>query len=296
MTKKRKAATGTRSATKRVRVRKKSVRGAFAVAMSARKPVKQRLAALAQLPTAVCESDQNLQALLKVLRNPEEPLDVRLAALQALQAASFSVVAFASCRRDYIATLRQVAEDPELEMRQRALGMLAREKDGFAQKKLLDGLQKPEQALLPPEKALQLLSYDLHGEAYPIARAIVANPPNAAAKREALRLLAADTNAVPVFEKVLRDKAEMAENRQISAAALQALRPEKLQEHARELLLDASDYDDIQATSLTALTQFGDSGTLGRDDALKQRVERLAEAPSEELKRTARRFQKKYGQ
>jgi hypothetical protein len=245
-------------------------------------------------PTAVCENDDNLQAVLNVLRDVDEPAQVRLAALRSLQTASFSVVAFEPCRKDYIATLRKVAEDPDPELRQSALGILAREKDGFAQKKLLEGLQNPEKALVPTEKALQLLSYDVHAEAYPVARAIVSKPPNVTAKREALRLLAADANAAPMFEKILRDKNEAAEIRQISAAALQAIKPEKLQSLAREMLLDTSEQAEIQATCLTALTQFGDDKKVADDDALLERVERLSiEAPAE-VKQSAHQFLNKY--
>ena len=155
-------------------------------------------------PLAVCESEKDLQAMLKVLSDQSEPMAVRLAALQSLGAAAFSVSSFASCRADYIATLRKVADDPDPELRQRVLGILMREKDGYAQKKLLEGLKNPAKALLPPEKALQLLSYDIHAEAYSAARDILKKPPNDEAKREALRLLAADAKAAPIFEKVLR--------------------------------------------------------------------------------------------
>ena len=235
--------------------------------------------------------------MLGVLRNKAEPDEVRMAALQSLGAAAFSVVAFESCRADYIATLREVSTDPSPKMRQRVLGILVRNKDGFAQKKLLDGLKNPEQALVPPEKALQLLSYDIHAEAYPIARAIVSNPPNADARREALRLLAADAAAAPLFEKLLRDKKELREIRQISASALHALKPDKMQEYARKILLDKSDYDDIKATSLTALEQFGDDEALGKDKVLMKSVSRLSagKAPAK-YKQGARRFLSKYGQ
>jgi hypothetical protein len=266
----------------------------MSVATNARKTVKERVAALAEVPVAVCESDENLQAVLDVLRDKDEPVNVRLAALKSLQTASFSVVAFESCRGDYIGTLREVAEDSDPEIRQRVLGILAREKDGYAQKKLLEGLQHPEKALVPAEKALQLLSYDVHAEAYPIARSIVSKPPNAAARREALRLLAADASAAPVFEKILRDKDELAEIRQISASALQALKPEKLRAHAREMLLDTSEYDDIQVTSLTALTQFGGEA-VAKDEALMKRVDRLRGKGSTKVKQSARRFLDKYG-
>lgn len=274
---------------------KRPSRSAMAVATSERKSVEERVAALAEVPLAICESDENLQALLNVLRNKAEPVEVRLAALQSIQAASFSVVAFESCRSDYIAALRSVADDPDPELRQRVLGILAREKDGFAQKKLLDGLKNPQKALVPPEKALQLLGYDVHAEAYSVAREIVSKPPNAAAKREALRLLAADATAAPLFEKILRDKEESPEIRQISAVVLQSLRPEKLQEHAREILLDTSEQDQIQATSLTALTQFGDAAAVTQDEALLKRVGHLKAEASAKIKQGARQFLNKYG-
>ena len=270
-----------------------SVKRAMSVATSAKKSVKDRVAAMAQVPLAVCEEDDHLQAVLDVLRDKDESIKVRLAALQTMQAASFSTVTFESCRGDYIATLRKVAQDPDPELRQRVLGILAREKDGFAQKKLLQGLENADQALVPPEKALQLLSYDVHAEAYQVARKIVSKPPSATAKREALRLLAADASASRMFEKILRDKEELSEIRQISAAALHAIKPEKLYAHAKQMLLDNSEYDDIQATSLTALTQFGDSA-VGDDKELLERVQNLKTEASAKVKKSARQFLSKY--
>jgi hypothetical protein len=247
-----------------------------------------------EAPLAAYESDEKLQETLQVLGDQNEPSRVRLAALQTLQAASFSSMAFERFRGDYIATLRALVEDPDLELRQRVLDILSGEKDGFAQKKLLEGLQNPGNALVAPEKALQLLANDVHAEAYPIAKAIARNPPNAVARREALRLLAADASSAPLFESILRDKDELREIRQIAASVLQTLRPEKLRAHAREMLMDKSEYDDIQATSLTALTEFGGEA-VARDEALRKSVDRLSSAPSAKVKQTARRFLQKYG-
>jgi hypothetical protein len=293
MTTKRKTAKSAKAAQKPRTSAQRSDRAALSVATNTRKTVKERVAAMAEASLAVCETDANLQAMLKVLRDKGEPVEVRLAALQSLQAASFSFVAFESCRGDYIAALREVATDPAPELRQRVLATLAREKDGFAQKKLLEGLQNPDKALVTPEKALQLLSYDVHADAYSAARAILSKPPNDTAKREALRLLAADATAAPMFEKLLRDKKESREIRQISASALQALKPEKLQQHAREMLLDPTEYDEIQATSLTALTQFG-GDALSKDEALLKSVDRLSGKASTKVKQTARQFLSKY--
>lgn len=289
-----KTANSSKSARKPKSAAPRSARAAMAVATSRRSTDKERAAAMAEVPLAVCESDKDLQAVLSVLRNTDEPVEVRLAALQSLAAAAFSVVAFESCRADYIGTLREVAGDADPEIRQRVLGLLAREKDGYAQKRLLEGLQNPKRALVPPEKALQLLSYDVHADAYAAARAIVSKPPNADAKREALRLLAADATASPMFEKILRDKGELPEDRQIAASALHAIKPEKLQAHAREILLDPSEHDEIQATSLTALTQFGDGEAIAEDKALLKGVERLSGQGSTKVKKSANQFLGRY--
>jgi hypothetical protein len=295
MATKRKTAKRSKAAKRAKTAVERLAKRAMSIAASSKRTIKERVAAMAEAPLAVCDSDKDLQAMLKVLSDQDEPVKVRFAALQSLGAAAFSVIAFESCRADYIATLRKVADDPNPELRQRVLGILMREKDGFAQKKLLDGLKNPDKALVPPEKALQLLSYDIHAEAYSAAREIVKKPPSDIARREALRLLAADATSAPLFEKLLRDKNELREIRQISASALNALKPEKLQELARNILLDKSDYDDIKATSLTALTQFGDNEALGKDKALLKSVDRLRNKASTKVKQGARQFLSKYG-
>ncbi len=273
---------------------KRTAKAALSVATSARQPVEERIEALYEVPHAVGESEANLESVLKVLRNKGEPIEVRLTALQTLQAATFVSAEYESWRSDYIAALREVATDADAELRQRALGILAREKDGFAQKKLIEGLESPEKALVSPEKALQLLSNDVHTDAYSVARDIIKEPPNTAAKREALRLLAADATAAPLLEKVVRDKDEALEVREMAAGALHTTRPEKLQELAREMLLDESESDEIRTASLMALTQFGDPEQLAQDETLLKHVDKLSEKAPKLIKQTARQFLSKY--
>ena len=273
---------------------RRSPRGAMAIASSASRGVKERVASIREIPLASRPDDENLPKLLAMLGDDNEPAEVRLAALKAMQKASFRVVSFATAQGDYTAILRKLTADPNQELRERALAILARRKDGHAQKKLLEGLQDPGKALLAPEKALQLLSYDAHAEAYDAARGIVSQPPSEGAKREALRLLAADPKSAPMFEKLLRDKSETAEIRQLSATALHAINPEKLQKHARELLFDTSEQEDIQASSLTALTNFGDAESVANDEPLLERVDSLRQGASAKVKQSARRFLSKY--
>lgn len=294
VTKRKKKAKPARGGGKRAASPRATARRAAAIVSSSEATVRQRVEAAAIAPLAVCNSDKDLQTMLTVLRNKDEAIEVRLAVLQSLQAASFSVIAFESCRGDYIATLRKIADDPDPELRQRVLGLLAREKDGFAQKRLIEGLRNPDKALVPPEKALQLLSYDPHANAYSAARKFVKDPPNSDARREALRLLAADATAAPLFRKLLRDKKELREVRQIAASALHALKPEALQEEARRIVLDKTDSDDIKATSLTALAHFGSDEAISTDETLLKGVERLRDGASKKVKQSARQFLSKH--
>ena len=156
-------------------------------------------------------------------------------------------------------------------------------------------MKNPAKALVPPEQALQLLSYDVHTEAYAVARDIVKNSPNQLAKQEALRLLAADPKSTKLFEDVLRNKDEKRELRQVAASALNALSPDKLEDHAKDILLDDSEFEDIQATSLTALRQFANQEELDKDEALMKSVKRMsATAKSAKYKKSAREFLEEY--
>lgn len=295
MNKKRKSTKNSKPSRKPKSQATKSDRGLMSIATDGKKGAKERVAALEEVSLGASGNDKNMLSALRILGDENEPVKLRLAAIQALQTASFRVVDFAPVRGQYMATLRKVAKDPDPELRESALGVLARRKDGFAQKKLLEGLHDPEKALLPPEKALQFLSYDPHAEAYQAAREIVRRPPNDEAKREALRLLSADAKASPMFEKILRDKSESPEIRQLSASALHSINPDKLQEHAREILLDTSEHDDIQATSLAALTNFGDAEAVANDKALMKRVDHLSAKAPAKVKQSARQFLSRYG-
>jgi HEAT repeat protein len=271
-----------------------STKANFRAASNTELPDNARVEAIAKLTNAVIDDDATFRWMLDLLRDTNASLPVRLAALGAIQAASFSALAFSARRPAYLAALRSVVDDPELEMRQRALGLLSREGDRKAQDVLLRGLKDPSKALVPPEKALQLIGYDPKAEAYPIARQILRQPPNEDAKREALRLLAADAKSANVFEKILLDRAEPTDVRQIAASALQTLAPDTLQEHARRIVLDTDENPEVQATSLTAITQFGKAEKLIGDDVLGKRVEKLQAEPSESVQQSAAQFMSKY--
>ena len=150
---------------------------------------------------------------------------------------------------------------------------------------------KGQDRLQPPEKAIQLLGYDIHAEHYPILREIVQDPPSPEAKAEAVRLLAADPTSEKLLTERLQDKGEDREVRIASAVALQSLAPAEFQEQAKQIVYDPEEYTDLRATAINALTLFGNQEALDQDAELTRRVEQLSEeSPSENVTRTANRF------
>jgi hypothetical protein len=116
------------------------------------------------------------------------------------------MVQFPGKRPDYLATLRSIIEDPDAQLRRRAIGILAREKDEYVQRRLIEGLEQRSRALVPAAKAIQFLGYDVHAEYFPLLRRIIEQPPSRAAKREAVRLLSADPAATDLLVTLLNDK------------------------------------------------------------------------------------------
>jgi hypothetical protein len=235
-----------------------------------------------------------IDSVLALLRDTAEPAVLRLEALRILQTLNFSSPIFSTKRAEYMALLRELINAEDLTLRQRVLEILAQEMDEYAQRRLLEGLEDPSKALLPPEKAIQLLGYDVHAEHFPILRQMVMKPPSAAAKQEAIRLLAADPASQDLLAGILHDKKQSQATRRASALALQALSPQAFQEHARRIVLDEDENSDLRATSISALAHTMGQEALSQDTELTEKVERLQKhSSSKEVKRSAASYMSK---
>jgi hypothetical protein len=250
-----------------------------------------RASALHAIDIEVGKRPDLIDMVIGLLRDSRGPEVLRLAALRVLQQTSFSGSAFYQKRPEVFDALRAMIDDQDASLRQEALEILAQNYDEYAQRRLLEGLEDSSQAPVSPEKAIQLLGYDIHAEHYPILRDTVQNPPSPEAKAEAVRLLAADPTSKELLTALLKDKDERREVRNASAAALQSLAPAEFEEQAKEILYDTEEYDELRATAINALTLFADQEALEKDPELIGRIEQLREeASSKEVERTANRF------
>jgi hypothetical protein len=242
------------------------------------------------------KDSKSIRQLLKVLEDSAEPKQLRLAAFRALKTASFLGPAFAPYRADYLKSLRAAATDREREIREEALETLVMEKIDFARRLLSEGLRNPRKALVPPAKAIQLLSYDGHAEVAPLVREIFAKTADPAAKEAALRFLSSDPASAALLSRVLKDRSQPARLRSLSATGLRVANPKAFERTARTIVEDRKEDDDVKATCLGALTLIKDFHRTRDDPSFAKAVASLkGPKHSRALRASARRFMSRLG-
>lgn len=213
------------------------------------------------------------EQLLRTLRDTTRPAEERLAALQMLQQGSFNTAAFAEFRPAFIETLRAIVDDADERLRSMALESLAQEKDEYAQRRLLASLAGEADPLVSDQQAIQYLSYDIHGEHFPLMRRLAVEASDPATRREAVKVLSSDTESADLLLNIYGNKGEVDEVRRASASALLSVDPVRFEERAKETVVDDDDAESVRAASLTALTYYGNPSALEND---KEFVERVA--------------------
>jgi hypothetical protein len=229
-----------------------------------------------------------IKALLRLLSTPEEPDELRLAALTMLQQCSVQVAEFRPYAADFTTALRTATGSELAELREQAMDLLALHHDPYVQEMLVDGLRNPDTASVEPAKALRMLGYDVHAEHYGLLRDIVETSAQPQLRRMALKLLAADSGAKDTFARIAADRSDDPVARSTSAVALQALAPEEFDSLAKTIVADDDDHDDVRATVLSALAHNADDA----DQPTTEPARRISESPkrSPQLKAAARDY------
>jgi HEAT repeat protein len=171
-----------------------------------------------------------------ILADRGQPEPVREAALRVLQINSFSSSTMLAHRPRYLSTLRGLIDDPSSSIRDTAIEVLAMNQDEYVQRRLIEGLDDPNKRIAEPEKAVQLLSYDLHAEHFPVLRRLAQNPPNQKTRMEALRNLGADAASADLLRAALANDSEDPEVRHLCAVALQRIDPTGFEAEADRIL------------------------------------------------------------
>jgi len=195
-----------------------------------------RAAILDKIAVYVGHDEDLLDWSTGILAERGQPDAVREAALRVLQINSFSSPTMLAHRPRYLSTLRGLIDDPSSSIRDSAIEHLAMNQDEYVQRRLIEGLEDPAKRITEPEKAVQLLSYDLHAEHFPVLRRLAQDPPNQKTRMEALRNLGADAASADLLREALTNNSEDPEVRHLCAVALQRIDPTGFEAEADRII------------------------------------------------------------
>ncbi len=251
-----------------------------------------RASALQGLINYATGNEEFIDELIGLLNTETAATELKEATLSVLHANTFSSSLLTTKRPDYMNALKNLVEsDAAKKLQLRATEYLAIEKDEYIQRKLLSGLENPEESFVKPEIAIQLLSYDLHADHYPTLRKIAEASPNKKARKEALRNLAADQESASLLEKILNDKDEDEEIRHVSAVGLQSMEPDVLQNSLKGILTDNTENPILQAALLNTLNYSDNTELIDEDEDFQEKLEHITqETRSRNLKKTYKSY------
>lgn len=211
---------------------------------------------IASLIRRAYQEEEALDQLFAIVSDPTADALLRRAALEGLRELAVASRVLKDRNVQLIAMLRGLVEDPDQELRETAISMLAQRKDEFVQRRLLDGLERREEPLVDDTRAIVLLGNDIHAGFIPTMRRLAKESPNPAVRLEATKLLAADPASADLLFEIFDDKSEDDEVRRASASALMSVARDRFEPRAKEAVLDEDDTDQVRAASLTTLTHF----------------------------------------
>lgn len=221
-----------------------------------------RILALSRLLEAISLDEALIKYVLQVLENQREPADLRKEALRTIETLSFTSPYFPSLKPEIIQVFRGLINDPDQEIRNNAVTYLAKSKDEFVQRILVNGLERPEEAVVPEELAVHLLGYDIHAGIYPLLQKIVKSSANNNSRSEAIYLLAGDPQAKELLRSTFKNRKERFDVRKNSLLALKQQSPNDFLGLAQETLMDDQENVSIRTISLNAISQMVEPGEI----------------------------------
>ena len=195
------------------------------------------------------------------LRDPSASPDQRMVVLRTLQLLELGASSEEFPRAAYLEALRSLLDDPVVG--RVAINTLASRRDPHAQRRLLDVVAGIDSTLVDSRaRAIQLLSYDMHGPHLPFCRALaVDTAADIDTRIESIRVLAVDPTAVPVLIRLLTSATEPSIVRLWAGLSLRALTPPAFASIASGMIADAQEDESLRQMCETA---FRTSPTLNR--------------------------------
>ena len=218
---------------------KKNINKSLKIFKNKNHPEELRAYALSSIINQALSDESIKKETINALKEAEGAGKIATTALTFLQHTQFSAPTFyENNTAEYKDALRSIIDHNNKNLSSSALEILSLAKDEYTQRRLIESLEDAKNEIIEPEIAIQLLSYDLHADHFPVLRKIAKNPPNSAAKKEAIRNLGTDEKAKDILVNVIKDTEEDSETRHAAATALHCLHPEIATQHSKRIIIE----------------------------------------------------------
>jgi hypothetical protein len=228
------------------------VAGAAQVARDPRENPRLRALAHARIRHAVSRDSALALEAARWVRSRETPRELRLAALTSLESLLFSFTPH-TFHETLLDAVRAVTEEDDGELRLRAFSILAAQGDAASLARLRQELRSTGASALPPRESVRLLGLRLEPESLPVLHAVMLDPPDAAARVEAVRLLGGYAPSRDALVRILRDPGENVEVRLAAMGALHANAPERFAAWALPVVADEGADDRLRVFAIQAV-------------------------------------------
>jgi len=252
------------------------------VAFDKSRPSGERTKAIFNLAMSVGTSKAVIMKVIGVLRDDQEPMPVRFAALNSLKVAAFASRTASSWGPSFRAALRKISNGEPGDLFTAAVDTLAHNGDGNAFHIAESGLRRPRSAKLKPYDAVRILSYDDHGSHFDIMRKLAVKNRSLHVREAAIHILASDPGSKDLLVDLVKDSRQPVRIRQAALLALRALSPDDYRDQSAVIVGDESEHENLRASAITAMRV--DSNT---SDEMGQRIEKLTRDSKSALVRHA---------
>ncbi|GJM33358.1 MAG: hypothetical protein DHS20C18_23590 [Saprospiraceae bacterium] len=265
--------------------RRQEIKKAFDIFINASNAESTRLRAVEKVPTTYDEKQRDL--LNRIVRSPNEsdairamalnklkhhlstdkelldqikrwvidkntPQMLRKESLNALELVNFSSLGMQGIPDDLLSIYRKLTEDELIEFRRIAFKFLSLRNDDFAQQLLIRGLNNPQNALLPAPESIYYLSYNIHGDYYPVINRVLLETNDNKTKIQALNVLGNYEPARPKILEILNNAQEDEAVRLAAMKTLNAFDKTKFAEYVMPLFQARNTPDDLLAYAISA--------------------------------------------
>jgi hypothetical protein len=187
----------------------------------------------------VAGSDEQIDTLIALLKNPATPVAEQLSALSTLGVVSIFSKVLPTRSADLTNALRGLINSPNAEVRRQALSSLSLMGDEVAQQHLRSELasDKPEaEKSVPTHQAIAMLGVDGKAIDKALLLAIAKNPPDDKSLVQAVRHLPADKDTAAVLMGILQDKSKPLAARALIPDIVNNVDPSGFAASARQIL------------------------------------------------------------